>query len=135
MLKSPPDGMELHQTSHRVFVSNCLPGSYAHEAGIEVGDELLAPPTQPNANHYAYINERLKDIGNYLLKVFVNKHPTMDNGFPYKLAMYQVRTHLQNNISLNFLCPPPTSCLSAAERSQDVGSKETVSGRDVGNSQ
>ena len=122
-------------TDHRIVVSNSPPGSLACKAGIEVGDELLGPSTHPIHKHYEYLLDRLRDPSCYPQTLFIDKHPILPNGFPFKTALYEVRTYSVTNISPKFICPPINSCLfAAAGFRQYIEGGTTFGGRDVGNS-
>ena len=119
---------------HRIVVSNVPPDCIACKAGIEVGDVILGPTTHHPRTHLKYLVDLLSDDNRYPLTVYIEKRPLLNNGFPFKTALYEVRTYSVTNISPKFICPPINSCLSTAGFRQNIEEGTTFAGRDVGNS-
>ena len=122
-------------TDHRIVVSKVPPDSILCKHGIEVGDVLIGPSTRTKQTHFKYLDDRLKDASSYPQTLYIDKHPLLPNGFPFKTALYEVRTYYLTNTSPEFMRPPINSShFAAAVFCQAFAGGTTFGGRDVGNS-
>ena len=121
-------------TDHRIVVSKVPPDSVLCKHGVEVGDVLVGPSTRAKQTHFKYLDDRLA-MGPYPQTLYIDKHPRLTNGFPFKKALYEVRTYYVTNTSPEFMRPPINSSpFAAAVFCQAFAGGTTFGVRDVGNS-